>query len=271
MEKPHRLRILTLEQVQRYEREGVLFPVPVLAADDLMRFGSALEDLVAHLGGHLKRLDQCHLFFRWAYDLALHSAVLDVVEDLIGPDILVHSSRIFYKHPHDPAYVSWHQDGRYSGLNAYPATTAWIALSDSTAENGCLQVLSGSHQHGVHPHIEGEARDNLVNHGQKVTIEIDEAQVRNVVLTAGAMSLHHINLIHGSQPNRSGTKRIGFSVSYIPPEVKHSALPVVRARGRADYDHFEFLKEPPRDSGEACLAAHAEFLYQRQVLRDRVE
>ena len=63
------------------------------------------------MGGTLRRMDNCHLFFRWAYDLAMHPSVLDVIEDLLGPDLFVHSTRIFYKHPHDPSYVTWHQDG----------------------------------------------------------------------------------------------------------------------------------------------------------------
>jgi len=164
------------------------------------------------MGGVLKRMDNCHLFFRWAYDLATHPGVLDILEDLLGPDLFVHSTRIFYKHAHDPSYVSWHQDGRYSSLNSKPAPSAWIALSESTTENGCLRVVPGSHRSGVHPHVETFAADNLLNHGEEISVEVDEPKVRNFVLEPGEMSLHHVNLVHGSNPNHSDCSRIGFNI-----------------------------------------------------------
>jgi len=246
--------------IAHYENDGVLFPIPVLSDDEVLKFRSALEEVETCLGGKLKRMDWNHLFFRWAYDLATHRAVVDPIAEILGPDVLVHSSRIFYKHPYDPSYVGWHQDGIYSGLNAYPALTAWIALSDSTVENGCLRVIPGSHQHGVYSHTETYANDNLSNHGEEVTIQIDEARVRDVTLKAGAMSLHHINMIHGSNPNRSNTNRIGFSVTYITPQLQRSNFPVVVARGRDDYHHLEVVKSPPTGTLEESLAAHAEFL-----------
>jgi ectoine hydroxylase-related dioxygenase (phytanoyl-CoA dioxygenase family) len=253
-------RILEPAAIAAYENDGVLFPIPVLSESEVLKFRSALEAVEAHLGGKLKRMDWTHLFFRWAYDLAIHPAVVDAIAGILGSDIFVHSSRIFYKHPQDPSYVGWHQDGTYSGLNAYPALTAWIALSDSTIENGCLRVVSGAHRHGVYSHIETYASDNLSNHGEEVTIRIDETMIADVTLKAGQMSLHHINMIHGSNPNRSNSKRIGYSVTYITPQVRHSKFPVVVARGRDDYPQFEFLKNPPTENLEDSLAAHAEFL-----------
>src|SRR5205823_14981841 len=94
----------------------------------------------------VKRIDNTHLFFRWAYDLAVHPRVLDVVEDLLGPNLFVHSTRILYKRPHDGSYVSWHQDGVYSNLSSKPAPSIWIALTDSSADNGCVRVIPRSHK-----------------------------------------------------------------------------------------------------------------------------
>src|SRR5262249_43582347 len=146
--------VLSKEDIERYERDGILYPIRALPMDEARAFRSALEELVIGAGGALKRIDNSHLFFRWAYDLVTHPCILGVVESLIGSNILVHSSRIFYKRPRTPDYVSWHQDGRYSGLNAYSAHTAWIALSDSHTGNGCLKVVAGSHREGVYPKIE---------------------------------------------------------------------------------------------------------------------
>lgn len=252
--------MLSTEQVREFERDGILFPVPVLTAEEVTAFRSALEEMASHLDGRLKRIDQCHLFFRWAYELATHATVLDAVEGVIGADILVHSTRVFYKHPHDPAYVSWHQDGRYSDLNAYPALTAWIALSESNPENGCLRVIPGSHKQQLYPHTLGDTADNLVNHGQVIAIEIDEAKAVDVVLHAGEMSLHHVNMIHGSKPNVSDMERVGFSVSYTSPQASGSNFPAVLARGHDSFHHFELLEQPPTADNAEVLDAHSEFL-----------
>jgi non-haem Fe2+, alpha-ketoglutarate-dependent halogenase len=257
------LRRLDPRQVTAYEEDGVLAPVAVLEAHEVSHFASELGRLRSALGGARKRLDQCHLYFAWAYALATHPVVLDAVEDLLGPDVLVHSSRVFYKPPRDPAFVSWHQDGRYSGLNDHPVTTAWIALSESAPESGCLRVLPGSHRRGVYPHAEHVSTDNLVNHGQEVELEISAVEVRDVPLRPGEMSLHHINTVHGSRPNGSGWERVGFSVSYATPLVPRPAGAIVRARGLDPSARFAVLSEPPPSTLTAALPAYQRFLAQR--------
>src|ERR1700722_3269546 len=138
----------------------MICPIPVLPPEDVERFRSSVEELEAALGRQLLRMDNCHLFFRWASELSQHPNVLDVMEDLLGPDIFVHSTRIFCKPGGDGSFVSWHQDGRYSSLNSKPAPSAWIALTDSLPENGCVRVIPGSHRGGVLLHDELFAPDN---------------------------------------------------------------------------------------------------------------
>jgi Phytanoyl-CoA dioxygenase (PhyH) len=264
--------ILSSEQLRQYQCDGVLFPIPILSESEVAPFRAALEELEGRLGGKPKpmQLGQSHLHFRWAYDLATHPAVLDVVEDLIGPNILVHTTSIFSKHPHDPGYIPWHQDGYYWQLSEPHLTTAWIALSDSTVENGCLRVVPGSHQQRL-PHVETYAQESLLTNGLEVAVDIGQAQVRDVVLNAGAMSLHHVNMIHGSNPNRSDTKRIGFAARYVAPQVRQALehQPVILARGRDDYHYFELLKEPPPSGIDDTLAAFIESRRQYQMRRDR--
>jgi non-heme Fe2+,alpha-ketoglutarate-dependent halogenase len=254
------MKRLSPAQIEAYERDGTLFPVPVLAAAEVARFRAGLEAVEALLGGRLKRIDHCQLFFPWAYELATHPAVLDVVEDLLGPDLFIHSTRVFSKLPHDPSYVSWHQDGTYSALNSKPAPSIWIALSDSTAANGCVRVIPGSHRQSKLPHVETHAADNLLNHGEEIACEVDESQALDLVLKAGEMSIHHVNLIHGSNPNRSDSRRIGFAISFMTPVVGESRLPVLPARGRRDGGHRFQLAAPPALDGAAAVAAHAAFL-----------
>ena len=258
-------RILSNSQIASYEHEGSLCPVTVLSPIETQTFREALEEQERFMGGYLKRMDNCHLFFRWAYELAVHPRVLDVLEDILGPDLFVHSTRIFYKHAHDPSYVSWHQDGIYSKLNSKPAPSAWIALSNSNQENGCLRVVPGSHRTGKQPHVETYAADNLLNHGEEIMVQVDESTVRDLILEPGQMSLHHVDLIHGSNPNRSDNRRIGFAVSYITPEVRRSHMPVIRARGKSNVHEFELVQGPPEMPITEAIVAHEQYVKQRAI------
>lgn len=239
---------LTRAQIEHYDRDGVVFPIPIMSTAEAREIRRQFERTLSLCGEQPKRIDQSHCFFRWAYDLATHPVLLDVLEELLGPELFLHTSRIFYKPPHDPAYVSWHQDGRHSELDARATPTVWIALSDSTPENGCLRVIPGTHAAGKVPHRERPHGDNLVRHGQEVADDIDESLAVDVVLRPGEMSVHHVNVIHGSNANRSDVPRIGFSMSYITPETVAPDTPVVHARGTESGHGFElFAGRPPSD------------------------
>jgi len=252
--------VLSQEQMRQYYRDGALFPISVLSTDEVSRFRVGFEQLEARLGGQQKYLGWSHLFFPWAYDLATHPAVLRVIEGILGPELIVQGTLILCKYPWDPAYVSWHQDGAYSGLPPASSTSAWIALSESRVENGCMRVILGSHREGVLPHLEIRAQNNLLGHGEEVQVGVDENRASDVVLKAGEMSLHQNQIIHGSQPNRSGTKRIGFIVRFTTPQYSRSADPVIRARGQHDCGHLQLLAQPPAGAIEAGITAWKEFL-----------
>ena len=243
---------LTPAQLEAYRQDGVLFPVPVLTADEVARYRACLEELEARVGGQPKPSDmsQPQLHFRWAAELSTHPAVLDVIEDVLGPDILVHSASIFSKPPRSRGYVSWHQDGAYWGLSEPGVTSAWIALSESTPENGCLRVVPGSHTRRVLPFTETRgAADNLLASGMEVAVEVDESEAVDVALRAGEMSLHHSNIIHGSRPNRSTGRRTGFIVRFVTPALPASDRPVLRVRGGGDLSHLPQAGEqrPPAE------------------------
>jgi non-haem Fe2+, alpha-ketoglutarate-dependent halogenase len=255
-------RILSSEQRARYEKDGVLFPVPALPPAALAEFREGFDAVAAQLGEDRRSewFGQWHLFFRWAYDLVTYPAILDAVEDLLGPDLLVHSTTAFAKRPRSPEFVSWHQDGYYWGLDAPRLVSAWVALTDSTPENGCLRVLPGSHRQGrldhtLHPH-----EHNLLVTGLDVTDEVDVSRALDIPLRAGEMSLHHVNMVHGSGPNRSDGPRIGFAIRYTTPEVSQERPhhPVVLARGSDRHGHFTLSAAPPRGSiAEGVLAQQA--------------
>jgi hypothetical protein len=253
-------QVLTAEERERYHRDGILFPIPALFPGEVARFRAAFEDLAARLGGRplAQQLSQTHLYLPWAYELATRPAVLDAVEDVLGPDILVWTVSIFAKYPRDPGYISWHQDGTYWGLDSPQVTTAWVALTDSTVENGCMRVVPGSHRNPILPHRDTYAADNRLSRGQEVQVEVDEKDAVDVTLQAGQMSLHHVNIIHGSNPNPSDRSRIGFAIRFTTPktrQIEGEPPTAVLARGHDDYHHFELLPAPPALDLEEAVAA----------------
>lgn len=215
---------------ERFEREGIVFPLPVLTPDEIARYLADLESL-QHRSGRTKRLDMTHLYFDWAWELALHPGVVDAVEEVLGPDLVVWGSLIFSKPPHDEGFVAWHQDGAYAGfLGPARAASAWIALTDSTVASGCMRVVPGSHVHR-HDHIVTHAENNLLSRGHEIAVDVDEKDAADVVLHAGEMSLHHVDIIHGSNPNRAAHPRTGFIVRYATADITAANAPLVRARG----------------------------------------
>jgi non-haem Fe2+, alpha-ketoglutarate-dependent halogenase len=236
-----------------YERDGFLFPIPVLAAAEVAASLAAFTDLAGRLDGAPQPLRQLHLDFVWAYELALHPAILDAVCTVLGPEVLVHSSIVFYKPPRTAQHVPWHQDGLYARMAAPRLVSAWIALTPSTVDNGCLRFLRGSHTQGLLPHVERPEPDSLLSHGQRVE-GVDESAACDVVLQPGEMSLHHPHIIHGSNPNRSGTARVGFIVRYATPELESCDWPIVPARGGAVCGHLRALGGPPPRDFAASFA-----------------
>ena len=227
------------EILDRYQRDGIAFPIPVLSADEVAEFREALETLRAQ---QPKRLDNLHVQYPWAYRLVSHPAVLDAVEGVLGPDILVDGNLVFYKPPHDTKYASWHQDSVYSGWHLTPSVSAWIALTTSERANGCMRVVPGTHKQGLLEH--DTIRDpNLLNRrGERLRMDVDEAQAVDVVLRPGEMSLHHTNIVHGSNPNTSDGPRIGFIVRFVTNLSQNRDRQVMRVRGNADCSHLRVVE-----------------------------
>jgi ectoine hydroxylase-related dioxygenase (phytanoyl-CoA dioxygenase family) len=255
-------RVLTPEQVVRYWEEGILFPLPALSPDEVAYYRARVEELEAALGGRVTKLGivQPQLHFRWAYRLAIHPGVVQAVTEVLGPDVLVLAAGVFDKHPGDEQYVAWHQDGYYWHLSAPRLVSAWIALSPSTPQTGCLRVVPGTHHRRL-PHREQPTDGHMLGSGLTLDQEIDPARAVDVCLRPGEMSFHHERLVHGSEPNRGEDKRIGFAIRYLAADVTQE-LPhheVIVAAGRARSDHYRVLSEPPTDDLADGLRRQAEF------------
>jgi ectoine hydroxylase-related dioxygenase (phytanoyl-CoA dioxygenase family) len=227
-----------------FDDAGIAFPIRVLDDGELAAVRAEYQRLVDANGGTLKHFDKVHHKFGWAYDLVLHPRIVDRVAEILGDDVVVWGSLILSKPPHDDGFVAWHQDGEYATfLGGAPAVSAWIALSDSTTESGCMRVIPGSHKTKLAHAERGDPR-NMLSHGQEIAATVDEAQAVDVVLHAGEMSLHHVDIVHGSNPNRASWWRTGFIVRYSTPQMLRAANPIVIARGRGAA-HLEMMQGRP--------------------------
>ena len=246
--------------ISDYRRLGYACPIAVLAVEEAARHRDAYLDLAARLGGAPKatQLSLLHLYFDWAWELIHNPRILDAVERVIGSDILVWSSSVFPKRARDPGYITMHQDGTYWGLSDGRITTAWVALTPSTRENGCMRVVAGSHLREYLPHRETHAEHNLLTRGQEVQVDVPEEAITDIELAAGEMSLHDVRIIHGSNPNSSESPRIGYAIRYVTPEVRarDADHPAVLVRGSVSGE-WPLFEGPPRyGSVDEALAAH---------------
>lgn len=257
---------LTDKQVAHFHATGQIGPISALSVEEVTKYRGALQDFEAEQGRTLTELPgkirtKTHLLFTWMDELIRHPKVLDAVESIIGPNILVYHLTSWLKEPNDGAFVSWHQDATYFYLEPFEQVTAWIALTDATPDNGCLQILPGSHQGGQREHVLRDPRGNLLSNGQHVDMAIDEDKAIHVSVPAGQMSLHHTHLVHCSGPNKTDDRRIGIGVSYIPTHVRFTGEGPKRAtlvRGQDRYNHFGAETPPLADFDGAARSHHAE-------------
>ena len=251
---------LSTEAVAQYRRDGFHFPVRVLSAQEARSYRDRLEAAERAAGGPLAgdRRHKVHLLYTWANELARHPAILDAVEDVIGPDILCWSTTFFTKEAQSPAFVSWHQDATYWGLSTDDVITAWVAFADAPVESGAMKFWPGSHLKKQIEHRDTFDQNNLLTRGQEIAVDVPAGAGVDVTLKAGEMSLHHVLLVHGSGPNTTDDRRIGYAIRYIPPhapqlKVRDSAMLV---RGRDTHGNFDPEPQPQADLDPAALAAH---------------
>jgi ectoine hydroxylase-related dioxygenase (phytanoyl-CoA dioxygenase family) len=237
--------------------------VPVLSPGEMAEYAARIWEripvILSDPDENERMQYKVHLLYKWLDDLVRHPRILDAVESLLGPDLIVWNSGFLIKGPHDPSFVSWHQDSTYWGLEPLEVTSAWLALSDSTVENGCVRSVPGTHSLEQIAHSDTYAKDNMLSRGQAIDLKIDESKAVPLELRAGEMSLHHVRTIHGSQPNRSDTYRIGYIINYISPRVrqKSGVDSATLVRGTDGFGHFERDPRPTADRDETALAARA--------------
>jgi non-haem Fe2+, alpha-ketoglutarate-dependent halogenase len=254
--------------IAHYQNHGYYAPIKVMSADEAAGIRRRLEaHETAHgvLKGAMRH--KSHLLFTWLDGLIRHPAILDAVESVIGPDILCWSSTFFIKEARDPGFVSWHQDSTYWGLDPADIVTAWVALSESTAENGAMRVIPDTQTLDQIAHRDTFAAANLLTRGQEIAVEVDARKAVMLTLEPGEMSLHHVRLIHGSDPNPSERRRIGFAIRYLPTHVRQivgTRDSATLVRGVDRFGNFEPEYPPERDLSDAAIAFHAHVMGDQQ-------
>jgi hypothetical protein len=256
---------LSADQIDQYQRDGFVFPVDCLTPEEVRHYRGQLEAFEREQGDTFGRLpdlvrSKSHLLFTWMDELVRHPKVLDAVESLIGPDILLYHLTSWLKEPGEPSHVSWHQDGTYFGLEPFEQITAWIALTDATPEMGCIKIIPGSQVIGQRPHRDTATPGNLLSRGQTIDHPLDYTKYELMPLTAGQVSLHHTHVVHSSDRNRTDERRVGIGVSYIPTNCRLMNDVRVTAslvRGQDRYGHFDLDPRPKGDFDPDARATHA--------------
>ncbi|MDG2097582.1 MAG: phytanoyl-CoA dioxygenase family protein [Paracoccaceae bacterium] len=243
-------KCLSDSQVEKFHRDGFLSPINVFSINEALELKDKLEDAekIWPEAFSASARNNAHLNFEFLDSIVHNKILLDAVEDILGPNILAYASTLFIKEPRDPGFVSWHQDGKYMGLSENIGITAWVALSEANGESGCMSMIPGSHEKML-AHKDTFEKDNILTRGQEVQ-NVDVGKAVETPLRPGQASFHCPTVIHGSQPNRSKQRRIGFAIqTYIPTTVKsiHGRASAQLVRGIDTFGHFDLLQRPKSD------------------------
>ena len=208
--------MLSADEIEHYHNDG--YVIPDFRLDD-----AVLDDIRTNhdrlLARHPEFTDYCPAvlaFDAGFLNVARNPAILDMVEQLIGPNFALWNSSFFAKPARVGTKTPWHQDGEYWPIRPLATCSVWIAVDKATTENGCLRVIPGSHRRRELGQHEFNGADGLSLPLELRTEEFDETAARDIVLDTGEVSLHDIFLIHGSEPNRSALPRRGMTLRYMP-------------------------------------------------------
>ena len=239
---------LSSNQLKQYKDKGFVSPINIFSKDKMKEIRNEIELIEKEIPEELEKSGRynAHLISPLLDTVVHNSQILDVVESLIGKNILVCGTTLFIKNPNEKGFVSYHQDAKYIGLKPHNWVTAWVAITDSNEKNGCMRMWSGSHKENLREHDQNFNEGNLLTRGQTIN-DIPIEKTTPLILKAGQMSLHHPTVVHGSDLNQSNDRRIGFVIqSYIGTNVKQvlGRNGVQLARGIDEFNYHEKINRP---------------------------
>ena len=234
---------LTAAEIQRLNEDGYFLCGKVLTDDELAEARQNVERALAEYtrdGTRPEKINFVHTYDPYFLNLASHPRLLDLVESVLGPDLALFSSHLLCKPAVDGQSVAWHQDASYWPLEPMEVLTLWLALDDCDVENGCMRVIPRTHKQGEVTHRQVNCESNSVVKKEIATELFDVTKAVPVQLKAGQCSLHFPWLIHGSEPNRSGRRRAGLPIRYIPTTTR--VLPVDERSFNTNYPDIDYRK-----------------------------
>jgi hypothetical protein len=213
------------EQVQFYRDRGYLKFGRIFTQSEMDALRTHVDEMIMALpeGKRPEEMDVPHFQDPWLFRYLADERVLDVIEDFIGPDIVLWSSHFIAKPQGDGRAVPWHTDGAYwnKRLDPMDVITLWLAVDESVKENGCMRVIPGTHR-SFKAHIDAyQPVDRATNvfHARIPPELIDERRSVDLELAVGECSFHDAWTIHGSNPNHSTQRRCGYTMRYMPANV----------------------------------------------------
>jgi len=257
--------LATTPLAEAYRRDGFASPVPVLSSDEAAAHRVKMEAVEAE-HGPLHYTSKVHTILDFAAEIATNSTVLDAVEQMLGPDIMLFDVTYIVKEPHADSFVSWHQDLTYWGLSSDEQVSMWLALSPANAQSGCMRMVPGSHTQGKLDHEDSEDDNNVLFRGQSVK-GVAEADAVLCPLAPGEASFHHGWTLHASMPNASDDRRIGLNMQFITPSVRqliNKNETATLVRGKDDFGHYASDVFATGTMEPEALARHAELEIKRK-------
>ena len=231
---------------ETFEKQGFVHPVPVIGSQLAQAYAERMQGSLAELAEEDRFADwtyyKPYLIFDWFYELATARALLDAVEQLLGPNILLWGGTIAMKEPRSRRFFSWHQDEKYWPLQPKGrAVVTWLALGEVNEQNGFVQFVPRSHKQGCIEHSMTYHPDNYLRRGQQVDAGFDLSTAEGVCLQPGEMSMHHGLTVHGSGGNQTDSPRLGIMMTYVPTEVQtpDSDESAILLRGKDTHGHFQ--------------------------------
>jgi ectoine hydroxylase-related dioxygenase (phytanoyl-CoA dioxygenase family) len=213
---------LTREQIETFNRDGYLSPIPLFGQAEIADIRSYFDGLLARTlaaGGDSYSISTAHLRYGRVYDLLTDARIVSYVKDLLGENVIGWGTHFFCKMPGDGKRVSWHQDASYWPLTRSKTVTVWLAIDDANVENACMQFIPGSHWFGHLTYTLSEDDQSNVLTQTIAGIDQLKAPVHNE-LRAGEISIHSDLLVHGSEANASPRRRCGLTLRYCPADVR---------------------------------------------------
>jgi non-heme Fe2+,alpha-ketoglutarate-dependent halogenase len=258
-------KLLSDAQVEMMRRDGYVAPVRVFEAararayrDRLEAFEASVADRPAEETLFTLSRFKPHLLFTWLDEICHDPKLLDAMEDVLGPDLIIFSGAFFTKNARDGNYVPWHQDTTYADFDGGRYARAWVAFTDSHPGNGCMRVIKGSQKTQLMHTEEPDNPHNILFRREKVAGAVDETDAVDLVLKPGEMSIHDYGVVHGSNPNDSDDRRIGFAITFVSADTmpRGRRETGMLVRGQTRNDGWELEPRPKADLDDAARAAH---------------